>query len=349
MIELRSDTFTLPTAEMLRAATVSELGDDVWGEDPTVIALEEMAASLMGKERALFVASGTMGNLLAILSHTKRGDEVVVGNKSHIFNAEAAGSAVIGGVQLRTVHNTPRGTLDLPELASAIRPLDIHYPRTALICLENSHNQCGGCVLDTDDIEQVRQIADDAGAALHMDGARIFNAAVALDIPVNELVSAADSVTFCLSKGLSAPIGSLLCGNSEFIEQARKYRKMVGGGMRQVGLIAAPGIVALETMVARLAEDHQNAKRLAQALSSIPGVYINLDTLKTNIIVADFQGTGKDALDIVDMLDERGIKIAAVGPHQVRLVTHRNVSADDIEVAIEALREVLQPEILQPA
>lgn len=349
MIELRSDTFTLPTPEMLEASVSAPLGDDVWVEDPTVIALEEKAARLFGKEAALFVSSGTMGNLLSILSHTSRGDEVIVGDKSHIFTSEAAGSAVVGGVQLRTVANTGRGTLDLSLLAAAIRPVDVHYPRTALICLENSHNQCSGAVLDIQDIGAVVAIAKDAGAAVHMDGARVFNAAVALGVSVRELAQAVDSVTFCLSKGLSAPVGSVLCGPVAFIARARKYRKMLGGGMRQVGVIAAPGIVALDTTVQRLAEDHRNARRLGEALDLLPGVSVDLTRLRTNIVVADVSETGRTTEDIVDALLARGVKIAATGPTTIRLVTHRNVSAEQTDTAIQAFRAELAEQVVRSA
>lgn len=341
MIELRSDTFTLPTPEMLQAIVSAPLGDDVWGEDPTVIALEEKSAELFRKESAVLVGSGTMGNLIAMLSHTSRGDEVIVGDKSHVFTSEVAGSAVVGGIQLHTVPNTSRGTIDLNALQGAIRPIDVHYPRTALICLENSHNMCGGAVLDLEDISAVRAIAVEAGAKLHMDGARIFNAAVALRVTAGELASGADSVTFCLSKGLSAPIGSVLCGSEEFITRARKYRKMLGGGMRQSGVIAAPGIVALDTMVDRLADDHVHARRLGVTLDALPGVSVDLSRLRTNIVVADVSKTGRSPGNIVEGLLKRGVKIAPTGPTTIRLVTHRNVSSEQIDAAVMAMQAEL--------
>jgi len=341
MIELRSDTFTLPTQEMLSASATAPLGDDVWGEDPTVIALERQAAALMGKEAALFVSSGTQANLIGILAHTKRGDEVIVGDKTHIFNAEAGGSAVIGGVQLYPVPNTRRGTLERQALRGAIRKADVHHPVTALICLENSHNACGGAVLDVDDMAEVRAVADSARAKLHLDGARIFNAAVALGRPASDLARDADSVSFCLSKGLSAPIGSLLCGSAEFVERARRYRKMLGGGMRQVGVIAAPGLVALESMVKRLAEDHRHARRIGEALVQLPGVFVDLEILRTNIVIVDFEQTGRRAEDVVEGLASRGVLTAAVGRHKIRLVTHRGVSSEDTARAISALQAEL--------
>ncbi|HEV3311857.1 MAG TPA: GntG family PLP-dependent aldolase [Chloroflexota bacterium] len=346
MIELRSDTFTLPTPEMMAAAASAPLGDDVWGEDPTAIALEEKAARIMGKEAAVFLSSGSQGNLAAILSHTKRGDEVIVGERSHIFNAEAAGAAMVGGVQLRTVPNTRRGTVDGNALRRAVRPVDIHYPPTTLICVENTQNQCGGAVLAPADMAEIRSVADDAGARVHLDGARIFNASIALGIPPATLAETADSVTFCLSKGLSAPVGSLLCGSAQFVERARKYRKMLGGGMRQVGVIAAPGIVALDTMVERLADDHANARKIGIALNQVSGVDVDLDILRTNIVVVDFEGSGRHAVGVVDALARHGVLAAPVGKHRIRLVTHRGVSSEDVALAIEILcRELAGEEV----
>jgi threonine aldolase len=343
MIELRSDTFTLPTPAMLEAIQTAALGDDVWGEDPTVNALEQKAAALLGKEAALFVASGTMGNLLAILAHTQRGDEVIVGDQSHIVNYEVAGSAVVGGVQLRTVPNTPRGTLDPTALRAAIRSKDIHQPPTALICVENTHNRCGGAVLDVDDLRQVREVAVGAGIPVHMDGARIFNAAVALGVPACVLAAEVDSVTFCLSKGLSAPVGSVLCGSSDFIERARRWRKMVGGGMRQAGVLAAPGIVALDTMIDRLAEDHVHARLLGEALAAVPGVSVDLVNLRTNIVIADVSRTGRSATEVAEIFFQHGVKVSTMGPTTVRLVTHRGVTREDVEYVVRIIKEILSP------
>lgn len=343
MIELRSDTFTLPTPAMLEAMQTAPLGDDVWGEDPTAHALERQAAETMGKEAALFVASGTMGNLLGILSHTQRGDEVIVGDQSHILHYEVAGACVVGGVQLRAVPNTARGTLEAGALRAAIRPPDIHAPPTALICVENTHNRCGGAVLDPCDLSSVREIAEPAGAKIHMDGARVFNAAVALGIPVSDLTAYVDSVTFCLSKGLSAPVGSVLCGSVDYITRARKWRKMLGGGMRQVGVLAAPGIVALDTMVDRLADDHARARRLGEALNAVPGVTVDMETLQTNIVVADLQGLELSPRFVAEALGEHGVKVAATGPTKIRLVTHRGVGEADVDQAIAAIADVFAP------
>ena len=341
MIELRSDTFTLPTVEMLAAATSAPLGDDVWGEDPTVIALERQAAEMMGKAAAVLVTSGSQGNLTAILAHTSRGDEVVCGDKTHIYNAEAASAATFGGVQLHPVPNTRKGTLDPEKLRAAFRPPDVHHAPTTLVCLENTHNACGGAVLDPDDMAKVREVADARGAKLHLDGARIFNAAVALGVPAALLASYADSVTFCLSKGLSAPVGSLVCGTTDFVERVRKYRKMLGGGMRQAGVLAGPGIVALETGVDRLSDDHVNARRIGEALAALPGVEVDLDVLRSNIIIANLKETGRSAMDIVEALAHRGVLTAAVGKFTIRLVTHRGVSDGDAEEAIEVMKSVL--------
>ena len=343
MIELRSDTFTLPTEEMLASAITAPLGDDVWGEDPTVTALEERAARLMGKEAAVFVSSGTQGNLIGILSHTVRGDEVIVGDKTHIFNAEAGGAAVIGGVQLRTVPNSYRGMLEQSDLVKAIRAKDDHHPTTRLICVENTHNACGGAVLNLQDMAEIRDVADTHRLKVHLDGARIFNASVALAVQAADIAAYADSVSFCLSKGLSAPVGSLLTGSAEFIERARKYRKMLGGGMRQVGIIAAPGLVALDTMVDRLARDHANARRLGEALAKLPGVAVDLRTLQSNIVIVDFEGTGRSASYVVHGLANRDVLTAAVGEHRIRLVTHRGVTGEDVDVAIGALQAELTP------
>ena len=275
IIDLRSDTVTHPTDAMRQAMFTAEVGDDVFGDDPTVNRLEAMAAQKMGKEAALFTASGTMSNLIAVLTHTQHGNEIILGSESHIFWYEVGGAAALGGVVMRTVPNDNNGQLALGDIEKAIRDkTNIHYPETTLLCLENTHNRCGGAVLTPEYTDSAVQLAHHHGLKVHLDGARIFNAAVALGVPVTELAGGADSVGFCLSKGLSAPIGSLLCGNKDFIDRARKRRKMLGGGMRQVGIIAAAGIVALETMIDRLAEDHANARKLAEGLRQINGITV---------------------------------------------------------------------------
>ncbi len=263
VIDLRSDTVTHPTPEMRQAIFEAEVGDDVYREDPTVNRLETIAAKRMGKEAALFTTSGTQSNITAVLTHTRHGNEVILGNEAHIFWYEVGGAAALGGVVMRTLPNDSCGRLNPNDVEQAIRDKNIHYPETTLLCLENTHNRCGGAVLTPDYTNEICELAHAHGLKVHLDGARIFNAAIAIGVPACVLTENVDSVSFCLSKGLSAPVGSLLCGSNDFIERARKFRKMLGGGMRQAGIIAAAGIVAIETMVDRLAEDHANARRLA--------------------------------------------------------------------------------------
>jgi threonine aldolase len=334
-IDLRSDTVTHPTPSMREAMYRAEIGDDVYGEDPTVNRLEVLAASRLGKESAVLVASGTMGNLVALLSHAGRGEEVIVGDKSHTLINEVAGAAGLGGIQLRAVRNDEHGRLDAEEVAASIRGNNIHYPRTALIALENTHNRCNGSALSIEDMRPIATIAHSHGIPLHIDGARIFNAAVALNTRTEDLVRDADSVQFCLSKGLSAPIGSLIAGSGEFIERARKYRKMVGGGMRQAGIIAAAGIVGLEEMVDRLAEDHVNARALADGLASIPGIEIDPSLVQTNILFYELRGM--ETSDFVLALKQRGVM---VGPG--RMVTHYGVAPNDIDEVLQAVSDVMR-------
>jgi len=285
VIDLRSDTVTHPTPEMRKAMFEAEVGDDVYSEDPTVNRLEAIAAVMMGKEAALFTTSGTQSNLIAILTHTKHGNEIIVGDEAHILWYEVGGAAALGGVTIRTVSNDSYGRLSLDDIDQTIRGKDTHYPETTLLSLENTHNRCGGTVLTPGYIDEVCDLAHTRGLRVYLDGARIFNAAVALGVPACTLTQNVDSVGLCLSKGLSAPVGSLLCGSKDFVERARKFRKMLGGGMRQAGVIAAAGIVALETMVDRLAEDHVNAKRLAQGLAGIKGIILAQDEIHTNIVM----------------------------------------------------------------
>ena len=284
-IDLRSDTVTKPTAAMRRAMYEAEVGDDVLGDDPTVQRLEELAAERLDKEAALFVASGTMGNLACLLSHCGRGDEVILGDQAHCYIYEQGGMAALGGIHPRPVPNQPDGTLDLELIGAAIRSEDDHFPSTRLIALENTHNRCGGAVLPVSYMQAVGELARQQGLRYHLDGARLFNAAVALCVDVRTLVVDCDSVTFCLSKGLAAPVGSVIVGNREFIQQARRNRKVLGGGMRQAGVLAAAGIVALTEMVDRLAEDHANARRLAEGIAELPGIRLNPSAVKTNIVI----------------------------------------------------------------
>jgi threonine aldolase len=342
IVDLRSDTMTLPTPAMREAMYKAEVGDDVYGEDPTVNRLEEMTAQRMGKEAALYVASGTMGNLVCLLTHCGRGDEFIVGHIAHTFLYEAGGSAALGGIHPCTVLNQPDGTLDLADVEAAIRSEDIHFPRTRLICLENTHNRCGGAVLTPEYTKAVGQLAQRHGLAVHLDGARVFNAAVALGVDVKELVANVDSVQVCLSKGLSAPVGSVICGDEEFIYEARRNRKIVGGGMRQAGIIAAAGIVALEQMVDRLAEDHANARRLAEGLAEMPGLAINTDRVQTNIVIFELTSERLTPAELQARLGERGVKLLAIEGRRLRAVTHYGIEADDIEIALAAAREVME-------
>jgi threonine aldolase len=338
IIDLRSDTVTQPTPAMREAMARAEVGDDVFGEDPTVRRLEAMAAELMGKEAAVFVASGTMGNLTCLLAHCQRGDEAIVGSEAHVLHYEVASAAGLGGIQLRTVPNDAHGMLDIGAVEATIRGQNIHFPRTAAVCLENTHNRCGGGVLTPEETEEVARLARRHDVAVHLDGARIFNAAVALGVPASRLTAEVDSVTFCLSKGLAAPVGSLVCGSADFVARARKARKALGGGMRQVGVIAAAGIVALETMIERLVEDHEHARVLARGLAEIPGLRIDPESVQTNIVVFDVD----DHAAFQSRLREQGVLTTAFGLTRVRMVTHHGITRQDIDEALERVRRVAQ-------
>ena len=342
IIDLRSDTVTQPTPEMRRAMYEAELGDDVLGEDPTVNRLEAMAAERTGKEAALLVASGTMGNLVCALGHCARGDEMIVGADSHIFVYELGGAAVLGGIQVRTLPNDTRGMLDPHQVEEAIRPPGLHFPPTGLVCLENTHNRGSGAVFTVEEMGAVAQVAHAHGVPVHLDGARIFNASVALGVPVAELAAQADSITFCLSKGLACPVGSVVCGSAEFIARARKVRKMLGGGMRQAGVLAAGGIVALEQMVARLAEDHANARRLAQGLARMPGLAIDPARIQSNIVIVEV--LERPAQEFLRELEDRGVLAGSSLGQRVRLVTHYGITAEDVDTALETLEAVVRRE-----
>jgi threonine aldolase len=339
IIELRSDTFTQPTDGMRRAMAAAEVGDDVWDEDPTVHRLQERAAQMVGKEAALFVPSGTMGNLCALLSHTKPGDEVILELDSHIFQNEVAGASVVGGLQLRPL-GTVDGRITPQQVEGAIRQADIHEPRTGLLCIENTHNRKGGICLSPRQTAAVCAIAHAAGFPVHLDGARVFNAAVALEVNVRELTEPVDSVMFCLSKGLSAPVGSLLAGTAPFIEHARRMRKMLGGGMRQAGVLAAAGLVSLNDMVDRLEEDHRNARRLAEGLQGLPGIEIDLTRVETNMVFGDCRPP-LTAREFIRRCQEVGVLLDLASTYRWRMVTHRGVSAADIEFAIGAVRRAM--------
>lgn len=341
IIDLRSDTVTLPTPAMREAIYRAELGDDVFGEDPTTNQLEKIAAERVGKEAAVLVVSGTMGNLVCILTHCARGEEVILGDQSHTFLYEAGGMSALGGIHPHTIRNQPDGTMRLEDIKAAIRGDSLHFARTRLICLENTHNRCDGAALTPEYTDAVVTLAKEHGLSVHLDGARVFNASVALGIDVRELTRGVDSLSFCLSKGLSAPVGSVVCGSNEFIAEARRARKILGGGMRQAGIIAAAGIVALQQMVDRIAEDHKNARRLAEGIVRIHGLSIDLARIQTNIIYFDVVTDRLKAEKLVTELRKRGIKLLCVGPSRLRMVTHYGISSDDIDLALAALAEIM--------
>lgn len=334
VVDLRSDTMTRPTPAMSRAMAEAEVGDDVFGEDPTINKLEEMAAERMAKEAALFVASGTMGNLVSLLAHCGRGEEIILGSLSHTFFFEQGGSAAVGGIHPRTIPNQPDGTLPLSEIEAAIRTDNVHFPQTRLIVLENTHNLCSGYPLDIDYMQAVGDIARRHDLKIHVDGARFFNAAVALNVPPDKLAAEADSVSFCLSKGLAAPVGSVVCGSRDFIARARRARKIVGGGMRQAGVLAAAGIIALTKMVDRLADDHANARKLAEGLAEMPGLSIDLSQIKSNIVFFELTRDDMTAEQLVKMLDDEGARMLPVGVGRIRAVTHYHITADDIDYTL---------------
>jgi threonine aldolase len=338
-VDLRSDTVSHPTPAMREAMALAPVGDDVYGEDPTINRLQEMAAQRMGKEAAIFVASGTMGNLAAVLAHCRRGDEVILGKQAHIFLHEAGGISALGGVHSSQIPNQADGTLAPQDILDAIRSDDAHEPVTRLVALENTHNACGGVPLTPGYTRSIGELAHAQGLALHLDGARIFNASVAQGVDVRRLVDPVDSVTFCLSKGLCAPVGSVLCGSNEFIARAHRIRKLLGGGMRQAGVLAAAGIVALETMVDRLGEDHARARDLAAGLAQIPGVVLDPGSPYTNMVFLSIERGS--AYQVCQNLFEYGVKVVPISAHRFRLVTHYWVDDPGVERTIAAFRQVL--------
>ncbi len=341
VIDLRSDTVTKPTAEMRKAMAEAEVGDDVYGEDPTVRRLEELAADILGKEAGLFVTSGTQGNQVAIATHVNRGEEVIAEAESHIFYYEAAAVSAIAGAQIRQVQGE-RGILTAEQIRAAIREPNIHHPRTALISLENTHNRGGGTITPVSVMQEIHAVGRAAGVPVHIDGARLFNAAVAANVPARAFADCADTVQICLSKGLCAPVGSVLVGPRDFIEEARQWRKRMGGGMRQAGVIAAPGIVALTKMVDRLAEDHANARRLAEMLANVDGVSIQPELVETNIVIVDIGGCSIEVPEFLGRLKAEGVLATSFGGNLVRFVTHHDVSRDDVEMAAKIVADVLR-------
>lgn len=340
IIDLRSDTVTVPTEKMRRAMYSAEVGDDVYGDDTTMARLERMAAQKVGKEAALFVPTGTMGNQLAVLTHTKRGQEIILEENCHIFNYEVGGMAFLAGVQAKLLKGK-EGILDAKEVENSIRIDDIHFPSTGLICMENTHNRAGGIAIHPDKMEPVYRVAKKHNIPVHLDGARVFNAAVALGVDVKDITRYCDTVMFCISKGLCAPVGSLLAGDRDYIQRARKIRKMLGGGMRQSGILAAAGIVALTEMVDRLAIDHENAKALAEGLANIHGIKIDVARIQTNIVIFDISQTGMNGDQLVERLKPFGIKAIGSPNGIVRFVTHRYVTRRDVERVLDVMAKII--------
>jgi threonine aldolase len=339
VVDLRSDTVTLPTEEMLEAIRTAELGDDVYGEDPTVNRLEELAAKKMGKEAALLTTSGTQANLASVMSQTERGDEVILEAHAHMYSHEVGAFSAIGGLVPRLITGH-MGVMTPQDIEAVLRRPNIHFPPTRLICIENTHNYAGGTVWSPSQIKAVCDFAKTRGLNVHMDGARIFNAAVAQNIDVRELTRYVDTLMFCLSKGLSGPVGSLVVGSRSFVDRARRYRKMLGGGMRQAGIIAAPGIIAIEKMVDRLEDDHKNAKLLARGLSKIDGISLDLDHIQTNIVRYDVGGLQITASEWTAGIGDFGIKAGAQEAGRVRMVTHRGIEKEDIEYTLEIAEKI---------
>lgn len=337
-IDLRSDTVTQPTDKMREEMFKAVVGDDVYGDDPTILELEEYAAKLVGKEAALFVPSGTFGNQLALLTHCKRGDEVILGDDCHIVAHEVGGASVIAGVQLRTLRSN-KGVLNPEEVKSKIREEDIHYPETGLICVENAHSN--GRVVPVEKMEAIYKIGQEHNIPVHLDGARVFNAATHLGVDVKEVTKYADSVMFCLSKGLCAPVGSMLVGTKEFINKAKKGRKLMGGGLRQAGFLGAAGLIALKDMTKRLVEDHQNALLLGEKLSEIPGIEVDFDNININMVFFRINTKNNNIDKLAEVLYNKGIKINPPENGELRFVTHYWVSKEDISYVVDTIKEIL--------
>jgi len=339
VIDLRSDTVTKPTPAMRQAIAAAPVGDDVFGEDPTVNELQAKAAELLGKEDALFVCSGTMANQLAIMAQTHPGDEIIADRNCHSFNYESGGVAALSGVTIHTIEGR-RGILTVQQVSEAMRPLDHHYASTRLICLENTHNRGGGSIYPLEEILKIRELAVERGLLMHLDGARLFNASVASGIDAREYARPFDSVCFCLSKGLGCPVGSLVVGSAKLIDRVHRFRKMVGGGMRQIGILAVAGLYALEHNISRLKQDHDHAKALGQALHTMKKITINPGEVETNIVIFDVAETGMDATEVVGRLKQQGVLMLAISQTRIRAVTHLDVSEADIHQAIDVLGSV---------
>ena len=343
IIDLRSDTVTKPTDEMREAMAKAEVGDDVYGEDPSINELQERAAAMTGKEAGLLTASGTMSNLLATLSFCNHGDEILMGDQAHMFWNEGGGQAALAGVQTRLIPQSKSGGIEAADVARNIRPTgNPHVAATALLCLENTQNRCSGAVMTPADTKAVCDVAHNAGVPVHLDGARIFNASVSLEVPALELTKDVDTMSFCLSKALSCPVGSVLVGSNEFITEATRWRKMVGGGMRQAGILAVAGLVALDTMVDRLAEDHQNSRRLAQGLANIDGLSVDPDSIQTNIVIFDVEEKVGAAPDFIKAMKDAEVLVSYPGERSVRMVTHRHISSEDVEETLSRTSKVVR-------
>ena len=340
LIDLRSDTVTKPTEKMRKAMYKAEVGDDVYRDDPTIIELEYKAAKKLGKEAALFVPSGTMGNPVAVFTPPQRGEEIILEENSHIFINEVGGIAILAGVQAKTLKGVS-GALNVNDVENAIREEDIHYPKTSLICIENTHNKAGGKVIPIENMKSIYELGKKHSIPIHLDGARIFNASTYLNVDVKEIAQFADSINFCLSKGLCAPIGSVLVGSNEFINKARKNRKLLGGGMRQAGILAAAGIIALDEMTLRLQEDHENAKNLAEGLAEIPGIHLDVEGVQTNIIMVDVSGMGINGNQLADSLKKYNILINGSKDGNIRLVTHAYINKDDIDKVLKSFKNLI--------
>lgn len=339
IIDLRSDTFTLPSPEMREAMAKSEVGDDVFGEDPTINRLQDKICELTGKEAALFMSSGTQANQVSINAHTQPGDEVICDSRSHIFNYESGSPGMLSGVQLHPIMGE-YGILDPEQVQRAIRPGDDHFPQTRLITLENTHNRWGGAIYPVEDIKEIRDIAREHNLKMHLDGARLWNASVATGTSIKEYSSFFDSVSLCFSKGLGAPIGSVIAGTKDFIKRAHYYRKAYGGGMRQAGILAAAALYAMEHNIERLAEDHSRARILAEAINAMPGFVVNLRTVQSNIVIIDTSLAERPAPELIEALNDQGLKMIAFSPTRIRAVTHMHITDNDIERAIYIIKKV---------
>ncbi len=341
MIDLRSDTVTRPVPEMREAMRNAEVGDDVFGEDPTVNRLQEMIADITGKEAALFVASGTMGNQVCINVHTQPGNEILVERNAHLFNYESGAPSLLSGVQVMPIPGH-HGSFTLEQVKEVIRPSNVHHPKTALICMENTHNRAGGTIFPFEEMKRISEFARETGIRIHLDGARLWNASAATGISVHDYCRLADSVSLCFSKGLGAPVGSIVAGNREFIEKARYYRKVYGGGMRQVGILAAAAIYALENHRSRLTEDHRRARKLAETLASIPEIEFDAETVQSNIVIFNVKNSGYTGQEVIGLLQKKDIGMITFAGTKIRAVTHLHITDDDIDKTCDVIRDIFK-------